>query len=273
MTRLGYQIPNFTYPGVETRRPLRRRSPRRPRPPTRSGFDTVLLMDHFYQLPMLGDARRQHARVLHDARRAGARDVDRPARRARHRQHVPQPDAAREDHHRARRRERRARPARHRRRAGSSSSTTRSASSSSTFTDRFEKLEEALQIILPMLRDETPTFDGKHYTVRDAINHPAPISRIPVMIGGSGEKKTLRMVAQYADESNLTSPPDRAPAQARGDRRALRAARPRPEHAHGEPAPERRCSHRRTSRPSTSSPTRSRCATSTCATPTTTSAR
>ena len=110
-----------------------------------------------------------------------------------------------------------------------------------TFTDRFEKLEEALQIILPMLRDETPVVRRARTTrCSDAINHPAPISRIPVMIGGSGEKKTLRMVAQYADESNLTSPADRAPAQARGDRRALRAARARPEHAHGQPAPERR---------------------------------
>jgi F420-dependent oxidoreductase-like protein len=75
-----------------------------------------------------------------------------------------------------------------------------------TFTDRFEKLEEALQIILPMFRDERPTLAGQHYTVDEAINQPPPVSRIPVMIGGSGEKKTLRMVAQYADESNLTSP-------------------------------------------------------------------
>ncbi|HZJ27080.1 MAG TPA: LLM class flavin-dependent oxidoreductase, partial [Acidimicrobiia bacterium] len=75
-----------------------------------------------------------------------------------------------------------------------------------TFTDRFEKLEEALQIVLPMLADERPTLSGKHYRVTDAINQPPPISRIPVMIGGSGEKKTLRLVAQYADESNLTSP-------------------------------------------------------------------
>jgi len=74
-----------------------------------------------------------------------------------------------------------------------------------TFTDRFEKLEEALQIIIPMLRGETVTFKGKHYSVTDAINSPVPLSRIPIMIGGSGEKKTLRMVAQYADESNLTS--------------------------------------------------------------------
>ena len=72
-----------------------------------------------------------------------------------------------------------------------------------TFTDRFAKLEEALQIILPMLRAETVSLNGTHYQVKDAVNSPAPISDIPVMIGGSGEKKTLRMVAKYANESNL----------------------------------------------------------------------
>jgi alkanesulfonate monooxygenase SsuD/methylene tetrahydromethanopterin reductase-like flavin-dependent oxidoreductase (luciferase family) len=73
-----------------------------------------------------------------------------------------------------------------------------------TFTERFEKLEEALQIIIPMLRGERPTLDGEYYRVTEAINSPPPVSRIPIMIGGSGERKTLRMVAQYADESNLT---------------------------------------------------------------------
>jgi F420-dependent oxidoreductase-like protein len=72
-----------------------------------------------------------------------------------------------------------------------------------TVGDRFERLEEALQIILPMLRGKRPTVQGRHYTVTDAINEPPPISRIPVMIGGGGERKTLRLVAQYADESNL----------------------------------------------------------------------
>ena len=76
-----------------------------------------------------------------------------------------------------------------------------------TFTDRFEKLEEALQIVIPMLRGESVSFAGKHYQVSDAVNSPPPVSRIPIMIGGSGEKKTLRMVAQYADESNLSSGP------------------------------------------------------------------
>ena len=69
----------------------------------------------------------------------------------------------------------------------------------SNLNERFEKLEEALQIILPMLRDERPTFSGRHYSVTEAINQPVPLSRIPVMIGGSGEKKTLRHIARYGD--------------------------------------------------------------------------
>src|SRR5690606_9170210 len=62
--------------------------------------------------------------------------------------------------------------------------------------------------ILGMFAGERPSLDGEHYRVRDAINEPPPIGRIPILIGGSGEKKTLRMVAQYADESNLTCPID-----------------------------------------------------------------
>jgi alkanesulfonate monooxygenase SsuD/methylene tetrahydromethanopterin reductase-like flavin-dependent oxidoreductase (luciferase family) len=75
-----------------------------------------------------------------------------------------------------------------------------------TFTDRFEKLEESLQIVGPMLRGERSTLTGKWYSTSDAMNEPPPASRIPIMIGGAGEKKTLRMVAQYADESNLICP-------------------------------------------------------------------
>ncbi|MGB1382217.1 MAG: LLM class flavin-dependent oxidoreductase, partial [Ilumatobacteraceae bacterium] len=77
-----------------------------------------------------------------------------------------------------------------------------------TFTDRFEKLEEALNIILPMLRGERPSLAGKWYSVTEAINEPPPVRRVPVMIGGSGERKTFRMVAQYADSANIICPVD-----------------------------------------------------------------
>jgi F420-dependent oxidoreductase-like protein len=72
-----------------------------------------------------------------------------------------------------------------------------------TYSDRFERLEESLQVITGMLAGSSPTVEGRWYHVADAINSPAPLSKIPVMIGGGGEKKTLRLVALYADESNL----------------------------------------------------------------------
>jgi F420-dependent oxidoreductase-like protein len=78
---------------------------------------------------------------------------------------------------------------------------------------RFEMLEEALQICRAMFRGERPTFEGTHYQVKDAINVPAPIRAggPPIMIGGQGEKKTLRLMAQYADMANFTSGFDELP--------------------------------------------------------------
>ncbi len=90
MTRLGYQIPNFTYPGVGPAE-LFDAVARQAREADTSGFDTVLVMDHFYQLPMLGEPDALHARVLQPAVRARSRDVDGPAECAGHRQHVPGP--------------------------------------------------------------------------------------------------------------------------------------------------------------------------------------
>jgi F420-dependent oxidoreductase-like protein len=74
--------------------------------------------------------------------------------------------------------------------------------------ERFERLEEALRICKQMFAgDETP-FQGKHYQLERLLNSPAPLSRVPILIGGGGEKKTLRLVAQYADSCNLFPVPD-----------------------------------------------------------------
>lgn len=72
---------------------------------------------------------------------------------------------------------------------------------------RFEMLEEALVILRAMFRGERPTVDGPHYRVADAINSPAPLrpGGPPIMVGGSGEKKTLPLGARYADAVNLSA--------------------------------------------------------------------
>jgi F420-dependent oxidoreductase-like protein len=209
MTRLGYQIPNFTYPGVGPAE-LFDVVAAQAAAADRSGFDTVLVMDHFYQLPMIGppDQYMLEAYTLLAALARETKNVRLSALVTGNTYRAPTLLAK--------------------------EVTTLDIVSNGraqlgigagwfelehdalgfefgTFTDRFEKLEESLQIIIGMLAGERPSLDGTHYTVSEAINEPPPIGRIPILIGGSGEKKTLRMVAQYADESNLTCPTDEVP--------------------------------------------------------------
>jgi F420-dependent oxidoreductase-like protein len=209
MTRLGYQIPNFTYPGVGPSG-LFDLVAAQAVEAERAGFDTVMVMDHFYQLPMLGQpddymlecytTLAALARETSSARLGAlvtGNTYRNPTLLAKIITALDIVSGGRAQ-------------------LGIGAGWFELEHDSlgyefGTFSDRFEKLEEALQIILPMLRGERTTFEGRRYQVRDAINEPPPVSRIPVMVGGSGEKKTLRMVATYADDSNLTAPVEEVP--------------------------------------------------------------
>jgi len=211
MTRLGYQIPNFTYPGVGPAE-LFDAVAAQAREADASGFDTVLVMDHFYQLPLLGppDHEMFESYTLLGAIAARTQRVKlgtlvtgvtyrNPAILAkivttldvisRGRAFLGIGAAWFDVEHEA------------------------LGVDFPPVKERFERLEEALQICRAMFRCERPTFEGKHYRVKDAINSPAPITPggPPIMIGGSGEKKTLRMMAQYAEMANFTSGFDELP--------------------------------------------------------------
>ena len=206
MTRLGYQIPNFTYPGVAPA-DIFDNVVAQAKAAEEAGYDRVFVMDHFYQLPGIGaydepmfecyamlSALAQHTERVRLSALVTGNTYRNPALLAKTittLDHVSHGRATLglgagwfEKEH------------------------VDLGFEFGTFSDRFEKLEESLQILVPMLRGERPSLDGKHYHVTEAANEPAPVSRIPIMIGGAGEKKTLRMVAQYADESNLICPND-----------------------------------------------------------------
>jgi F420-dependent oxidoreductase-like protein len=70
--------------------------------------------------------------------------------------------------------------------------------------ERFEHLEDALNIARAMFTQPEATYHGRHHSIENALNSPQPLrGDIPIMVGGSGERKTLRLVAQYADGCNV----------------------------------------------------------------------
>jgi F420-dependent oxidoreductase-like protein len=211
MIRAGLQIPNFTYPGVAPDE-LFERIADIAVAAEESGFDTIMVMDHFYQLPLLGPPEHEmfEAYTLLGAiaaRTSTARlgtlvtgvTYRNPAILAKivtaldviskGRAFLGIGAAWFEQEHEA------------------------LGVDFPPVKERFERLEEALQICRAMFRSERPTIEGKHYRVKDVINSPAPITPggPPIMIGGQGEKKTLRLMAQYADMSNFTSGIDEIP--------------------------------------------------------------
>lgn len=81
--------------------------------------------------------------------------------------------------------------------------------------ERFERLEEALRVVHAMWRGDGAAYEGRHYRLEAAVNAPAPLRRPPIMVGGSGERKTLRLVARYADACNLFANPEQGAAVVR----------------------------------------------------------
>ena len=206
--RLGLQIPNFTYgTGVEELFPT---VIAQAREAEAAGYDSIFLMDHFYQLPGLGtpDQPMLEAYTALGALGAATEKVQLGTLVTGNSYRNPTLLAK--------------------------AITTLDVISQGrailgigtgwfefehdslgyefgTFTDRFNKLYEALEIILPMLEGERPTFSGEYYTVKDAMAEPRFRDHIPLMIGGSGEKKTIPLAAKHFDHLNVIAGFDELP--------------------------------------------------------------
>jgi F420-dependent oxidoreductase-like protein len=206
--RLGLQIPNFSYgTGVEELFPT---VIAQAREAESAGFDSVFVMDHFYQLPMLGSPD-QPMLEAYTALGALATATERvqlgtlvtgntyrnPTLLAKV---ITTLDVASQG------------------RAILGIGTgwfglehDQLGFEFGTFTDRFNRLNEALQIILPMIKGERPTFSGDWYHTNEAMANPRLRDHIPLMIGGSGEKKTIPLAARHFDHLNVIAGFDELP--------------------------------------------------------------
>jgi F420-dependent oxidoreductase-like protein len=210
-TRLGYQIPNFTYPGVDADA-LFEAVAAQAVTAEQSGFDTVFVMDHFFQLPGLGtpDQEMFEAYTLLGAlaaRTSTARlgtlvtgvTYRHPSLLAKA---VTTLDVI----------------SRGRALLGIGAAWFELEHDSLGFRfppvrERYELLRDALQIAHSMFTAERSTVTGTHYSVRDAFNSPRPVREggPPILIGGSGERVTYRIAAEFADEVNVIANADEIP--------------------------------------------------------------
>ena len=208
LIRFGLQIPYFTYPGVGSAE-LFESIAAQAVAAEESGFDSVFVMDHFFQLPWLGRADQEmlecytllaalaaRTRRVRLGAMVGGVTYRNPAFLAKTVTTLDIVSGGRaiwsigaawfEQEHDA------------------------YGYDFGSFGQRFEKLEEALQIVKSMFVNHSTSFSGKWFSVDQAYNVPKPVQAggPPVLIGGTGERKTLRMVAQYADACNVFGGPD-----------------------------------------------------------------
>lgn len=206
--RLGHQIPNFTYPG--TAADIGPTVIAQAREAEVNGFDTVLVMDHFYQLPGIGAPEEPmlEAYTLLGALATATSTIQlstlvtgntyrNPAMLAKTVTTLDVMSGGRavlaigagwyELEHQ------------------------QMGYEFGTFTDRFARLEESLSIIEPMLRGRHPEVDGKWYQAHGTLNEPRVRDDLPIMLGGGGEKKTFGLAARYADHLNVICGDDEIP--------------------------------------------------------------
>jgi len=203
VTRFGLQIPNFTFAGVADGE-LFERIAQIAVTAEESGFDSVWVMDHFYQIPgvgprtdpmleaytVLGAIATRTERASLGAMVTGV-TYRNPAYLAKVVTTLDIVSAGRailgigaawnDDEH-----------------AGY-------GFGFPPVAERMERLEEALQICKAMFTTQSPSFSGRHYSIAGALNYPRPIrpGGIPILVGGGGEQKTLKLVAKYADACNF----------------------------------------------------------------------
>jgi F420-dependent oxidoreductase-like protein len=200
--RLGLQIPYFNFPGVEPDDLFERVSDIATTAEA-SGFDSLFVMDHLHQIPTVGpptswmlEGNTVLAALAARTSRAnlglmvGGVTYRNPALFAKTTTTLDVLSSGRaifsigaawfEEEHRA------------------------YGFEFPPLPERLERLEDAVQIARAMFTHEQATFAGRHYRIDNAINSPQPIrGDIPILIGGSGERKLLRIVARYADASNV----------------------------------------------------------------------
>ena len=203
MLRFGLQIPSFTYPRVADSE-LFDRVAEIAVTAEQAGFDSVWVMDHFYQIPNVGArtepmlesytllggiaARTSRATLgtmvtgvtyrnpAHLAKIVTTLDIVSSGRAI-----LGIGAAWNEDEHKG------------------------LGFEFPPAGERLGRLEEAIQICRAMFTQEEATFQGRHYGIDGALNFPRPVrpGGIPILVGGSGERRTLRLVAKYADACNF----------------------------------------------------------------------